>query len=251
VRCRGLFDAGQFCAVMGRYSDAQVYLGESLSIARELGDMKRVAAVLQPLAMASLGQRDFAAARAQLDEALMLARELGNPREIAAALNQVAALHRMQGELDTAKSLYEEVHALAAKLGDRESVAIALLNLAMVVVAQGAADRAQRMLLEALDIAAEIGSKPLGQSVADVSAGLAATRSEWERAALFFGVAEAQTALTGLHRDPADEAFLSPLMARAREALGRAGFSSAEAAGRALAYEDAMRETRSWLASPG
>jgi predicted ATPase/class 3 adenylate cyclase len=251
VRCRGLFDAGQFCALMGRYGDAQVYLGESLAIARELGDMKRVAAVLQPLAMASLGLRDFAAARVQLDEALALARELGNPRDIAAALTQVAALHRMQGDLDAAGSLYEEVHALAAQLGDQESIAIALLNLAMVAVAQDSGDRTRRMLLDVLDIAALIGSKSLGQSAADVSAGLAATRGEWERAARFFGVAEAQTALTGFHRDAADDAFLLPLMAKAREALGAAGFSSAEAAGRALGYEDAMRETRSWLASPG
>jgi predicted ATPase/class 3 adenylate cyclase len=251
VRCRGLFDAGQFCALMGRYGDAQNYLRESLAIARELGDMKRIAAVLQPLAMASLGQRDFPAARAQLDEALMLARELGNPRDIAAALTQVAALHRMEGDLDTARSLYEQVHALAAQLGDQESVAIALLNLAIVVVAQGSGDRARRMLLDVLDIAEQIGSKPLGQSAADVSAGLAAMRAEWERAARFFGVAESQTALTGLHRDPADDAFLAPLIASAREALGGAGFSSAEATGRALTYEEAMSETRSWLASPG
>ncbi|HET6319231.1 MAG TPA: tetratricopeptide repeat protein, partial [Chloroflexota bacterium] len=158
VRCRGLFDAGQFCALMGRYDEAQAYLGESLAIARELGDMKRVAAVLQPLAMASLGQRDFAAARAQLDEALVLARELGNPRDIAAALTQVAALHRMQGHLDAAGSLYEQAQALAAELGDQESVAIALLNLAMVMVAQGSDDRARRMLLDVLDIAGQIGS---------------------------------------------------------------------------------------------
>jgi tetratricopeptide (TPR) repeat protein len=236
---------------MGRYGDAQVYLGESLAIARGLGDMKRVAAVLQPLAMASLGQGDFAAARVQLDEALALARALGHPRDIAAALTQVAALHRMEGDLDSAESLYEEVHELAAQLGDRESVAIALLNLAMVVIAQDSGDRARRMLLDVLDIAGQIGSKALGQSAADVSAGFAATRAEWESAARFFGVAEAQAALTGFHRDAADDAFLVPLMARAREALGAAAFDSAEAAGRALTYEDAMRQTRNWLASSG
>jgi predicted ATPase/class 3 adenylate cyclase/Tfp pilus assembly protein PilF len=249
VRCRGLFDAGQFCALMGRYGDAQVHLAESLAIARELGDKTRVAAVLQPLAMASLGKQDFVAARAQLDEALALARELGNPRDVAAALTQFAALHRMQGDLDTAGSLYQEAHALATRLHDQESVAITLLNLAMVAVAQGSSDRAQQMLLDVMDIAAQMGSKALCQSAADVSAGLAATRAEWERAARFFGVAEAQTALTGLHRDAADEAFLAPLMARAREELGDARFSAAEAAGGALGYEDAVRETRSWLAA--
>jgi hypothetical protein len=101
-----------------------------------------------------------------------------------------------------------------------------------------------------LDIAGQIGSKALGQSVADVAAGLAAAAADWERAARFFGVAEAQTALSGLHRDAADEAFLSPLMESARAALGEARFGAAEAAGHALGYEEAMRETRNWLASP-
>ncbi len=249
VRCRGLFDAGEFCAVMGRYGDAQVFLGESLAI-RRAGDLKRVAAVLHPLALASRGQRDFAAARAQLDEALVLARKLGEPRDIAAALTQIAALHRMQGEFDAARSLYEQARTLAVKLGDRESIAIALLNLVMVIVAQGSGDGARPMLLETLDIAEEIGSRVLGQAAADVAAGFAAMRADWERAARFFGVAEAQAALTGLHRDPADEAFLAPLIARAREALGEKQFGTAEAAGRALGYEEAMQEVRGWLHPP-
>jgi predicted ATPase/class 3 adenylate cyclase len=251
LRSRGLFQVGQFCALMGRYREAQDYLEESLAIARELGDKTRIAAVLQPLAMVSLEQRDFTAARAQLDEALVLARELGNPREVAAALTQAAALHRMQGDLDTAGSLYREVHTLAAGLGDQESVAIALLNLAMVAVSGGSGERAGPMLIEVLDIAGQVGSSALGQSVADVAAALAATRAQWESAARFYGVAEAQIALTGLHRDPGDEAFIAPFIADARKAAGAAAFSAAEASGRALAYDDAVREMRGWLTPAG
>jgi predicted ATPase/class 3 adenylate cyclase len=251
LRSRGLFQVGQFCALMGRYREAQDYLGESLAIARELGDKTRIAAVLQPLAMVSLEQRDFTAARAQLDEALALARELGNPREVAAALTQAAALHRMQGDLDTAGSHYREVHALVAGLGDQESVAIALLNLAMVAVIGGSGQRAGPMLIEVLDIAGQIGSSALGQSVADVAAALASARAQWQSAARFYGIAEAQIALTGLHRDPGDEAFIAPFIADARNALGAVAFSAAEASGRALDYDDAMREMRSWLSPAG
>jgi hypothetical protein len=52
---------------------------------------------------------------------------------------------------------------------------------------------------------------------------------------------------TGLHRDPADEAFLAPLIAQARVALDAAPFAAAEIAGHALAYEDAIMDTRAWL----
>jgi hypothetical protein len=105
------------------------------------------------------------------------------------------------------------------------------------------------MLLEALAIAEEIGSRPAGQSVLEVSAGLGAVGGDWPRVALFFGAAEAQAAQTGLHRDPADEGFLAPLIAKAQAALGAEAFSVAEAAGGALAYEQAIIAARAWLSN--
>ena len=103
------------------------------------------------------------------------------------------------------------------------------------------------MLLEVLAIVEEIGSITAGQSVLEVSAGLGSLTGDHVAAARFFGTAEAQTARTGLHRDPTDEAFLAPLIAKAREALGDAPFAAAEAAGRALSYEEALVEARGWL----
>ena len=51
-----------------------------------------------------------------------------------------------------------------------------------------------------------------------------------------------------MHREPAVEGFLAPLIARARVAVGESTFVSSEAAGSALNYEDAMTEAGSWLA---
>jgi tetratricopeptide (TPR) repeat protein len=197
--------------------------------------------------MACLGEGDVPTASRHLQEALGLARELGNKRELAAATNALAQLHRMEGALDAAARLYEEFLTLARDLRDREIIAIGLLNLAMVSIGRRAADRAREMLLEVLSIAEEIGSRAAGQSLLDVTAGLAALREKWGRAALFFGAAEAQTAQTGLHRDPADETFLAPLIATAREALGSTAFGAAEAAGQSLSYEEAIVQVRTWL----
>jgi hypothetical protein len=141
--------------------------------------------------------------------------------------------------------------ALARELGDREIIAVGLLNLAMASLGRSANDRARMVLLEALSIAEEIGSRPAGQSVVEVCSGLAALRQEWERSARFYGVAEAQISFTGIQRDPTDEAFLQPLVAKARAALGVAKFAAAEEAGRALSYEDAIAEARSWLENRG
>jgi predicted ATPase/class 3 adenylate cyclase len=246
VRCKALFAAGWTTYYMGRYADAAAYLDECLAIAREIGDTAMVARVLQPLGMASLGQGESAKARRHLEEAVQLARESGNTRQIAVAQNALAQLLRVEGRLDEAEPLYANVLELMRELGDRESVAYVLLNLAMASIEQRRAERVDAMLLEALAIAEEIGSMPARQSVLEVAAGLGALQEDWELAAVLFGAAEQQAAETGFHRDPADEAFLAPLVGRARAALGTA-FSVGEAAGRALARDAATGMVRAWL----
>ncbi len=247
ARCRALFSAGQISSFMGRYREAQEYLAESLAIAREIGDAKWIAGVLQPLGMANLGKGDTAAARENFEEALALAQVLGNKRELAAASNALAQVHRMEGRFDAAQPLYENVVALARELGDQESIAIGLLNLAMVSVGRGTSDRAHAMLIEVIAIAGRIGSRPVAQSALEVCSGLAAACRDWTLAARLFGAAEAQTAQTGLQRDAADEAFLAPLVAQARQALGAEGFAIVEAQGRALRSDDALAQALIWL----
>jgi predicted ATPase/class 3 adenylate cyclase len=247
ARCQALFDAGQLSGWMGRYHEAQTYLEESLVLAKRIGDERLVARALQPLGLALLGQGNLAAARRHFEYGLALARQLGNKRELAAALNALAQLNRAQGELDAAEPRYLDVLALAREMGDPESIAIAQLNLAMVSISRGFSDRGRQMLLEVSAIVAASGSKPLGQSLLEVCAGLGALYKEWQRAARFYGAAEGHAERTGLHRDPADEMFLAPLIAQTREALGSGAFSLAEAAGHALNYEEATAEARIWL----
>jgi non-specific serine/threonine protein kinase len=247
LRCRALFDAGQLDSWMGRYAPARDGLVESLSIARELGDAARVEAALQALGIAALGLGDLAGARGHFEEALVLARELGNPRELAAALVNLAQLHRLEGRADAAEPLYGKAVDLARELGDRETIAIGLLNLAMVAIGRGSPDRAAPCLDEALAIASETGSKPLGQAALDVCAGLAASRRQWDDAARFYGMAQAQLSLTGLYRDPADEAFLAPLVAAARKALRAGAFEAAMASRSGTTYEEALAGARAWI----
>jgi non-specific serine/threonine protein kinase len=246
-RASALCEAGQIDCFMGNYARANGLLRESLDIARALQDRTRIASVLQPLAMSAFGQGDLDAARGYLEEACELARELGDRRELAAAMNGLAQVHRSQGELDRAETLYGEVVAISRGLGDRESIAIGLLNLAMVSLARGSADLAHGMLLEIVDIAIAIDSQPVGLSAIDVAAALAARRGQWDDAARFWGAAQAQVDETGFHRDPTDEAFVTPYVEAARTALGGSAFLDAERGGRALSPPQALEEARAWL----
>ena len=149
---------------------------------------------------------------------------------------------------ETAEQLYEQALAMSRELEDQEPIAIGLFNLSMVSIGRGSRrERAFETLSEALAIAEAIGSKRAGQSGLEVCAALHVSREEWERAAILFGAAEAQMDRSGFRGDPADEAFLAPLVAKAREALGEQGFASAMATGRALPYEIAIEEARELL----
>ena len=246
-RAEALWVAGQIASYMGYYVEAQKFLFESLEIARYLGDKRLIASVYTYLALATLGQGDRRTARSHGAEALALARELGNKREIAVAANALAQLHRLDGGLDSAEPLYQQVVTLARELRDHEFEAIGIIELAMVAIERGTAVEAYSLLRQGLTIARQTGSMTAGQSALDVSTGLAALEKDWERAARFYGAAETQTERAGIHRDPADQAFLEPLVVRAREGLGEASFARAEAVGRAFSFEQAITEVFAWL----
>lgn len=247
ARWRALFDAGQLAYFMGRYAEARRYLEESLAIGRELGEKVCIAKPLQPLGGACLGEGDLATARRHLEEAVEQARQTGDKREVACALNALAQLCRVEGKLDVAHTMFDNMVAMLREVGDHETMAVGLLNLAMVAIARNSVQAAAALLVEVLAVNEEVASRALGQSVLETSCGLAAMRKDWERAACYFGAAEAISASTGLHRDPADEAFLEPRMKAVRGALPAAALRAAEARGRALSYEEAIAEARGWL----
>ena len=241
ARCRGLADVGQFCTFMGRYAEARSYLEDSLSLARELGDQNRIAAVLQPLGQACLGEGDVVSAEGYSAESITVARAVGNPRQIATALNGHAQLLRKQRDLSGAEALYAEVVQILNGLGDRESVAIGWLNLAVVAIERSNFEAARALLAQALQVATSLGSQQVGQSTLDELAGLCAAAARPEAAMQLYGAAESQAERSGLRRDSADAAFLLPLIERARSALGAEVASRLQAEGAAWGYAEAIQ----------
>jgi predicted ATPase/class 3 adenylate cyclase len=250
ARCRGLLLAGQLCLFTGRFDEAGRFLRESLDIAREQEAKAAVTAVLAPLAIASIRQGELVTARRYLDESLALARELDNKRQLAVALNELAQLDRLEGHREAAAGRYEEVLALARELDDRESIAVGLLNLAMLALTANAQERAEAMLREVHAIVVEIGSKTTGQTLLDVAGALSASRDDAPRAARLLGAAAALADDTGLHRHPADEAFLLPYIGRASQRLAPETWAAHETQGRALDFAAAMQEVDASLVAP-
>ena len=195
----------------------------------------------------ALALDDRPGARRHLEESLALARELGDPLRLEQALTSLAELYRVEGDLDRAEPLYAESLAMNREEGAGSNIAVNLLNLAMVAIGRGSAARAREILVEVLQIAARIGSKQACRNALDVAAGLGALLGDWPRAARIYGAAQLELEQTGVRRETADEAFLTPLVTKAREALGESAFAASEAEGRALAFEESIAEARAWL----
>lgn len=241
-RCKGLFHAGQIAYFMGRYAEARESLRESLELADRVGDQRTMAAALQPLGLAAMGEGDRPAARAYLEQAVRLARTR-DPREVAAALSALALLLRLEGKNDEARLTYEEVLAISRDLGDRESEIIVLINRALIAMGAAELQTARADLADALALAAPLGSARIDQCLLDACAALASLEEQPERAARLFDAAECRARETGMRRDPADEAFLAPLATRARAALGDAYRSAAAG----TSPTELLRDARAWL----
>ena len=250
-RAQGLADAGQVCSYMGRNAEALTYLQESVDIARALGEHDRVAWALQPMGMAAIGLGDRALAQRCLSEAVVLARRLGGPFELAAALNALAQLERLEGRRDAARQLYEETLALARGAHLWEIVAVALLNLAMLgtqdELAPDGPGAVAACIAEAMLLSRDIGSKPLLLGVLDAATGLAGRLGDGAAAAVWHGAARRLLRETGLQRDAADEAFLTPLLPLARASVPAEAWRAAEAQGEGDALASTTERLAAWL----
>ncbi|HLW98630.1 MAG TPA: protein kinase, partial [Candidatus Acidoferrales bacterium] len=126
ARARALFAASVLAGEQGDYTSAETLIGESLQIARKLGDQRSVAICLNARGVHARDRGDVAVAHSLLEESLVLWRELGDQKAIARSLSNLANVVKLQGDCDRARALYAECHSIFRDLGDRAGVAWSL-----------------------------------------------------------------------------------------------------------------------------
>ena len=156
-------------------------------------------------------------------------------------------MHRSLGQLTAAQSCYEEAIEIARTQQSPDGIFVPLCNLARLAIASGDPERARALLLECLELSMTAELKGMSEDVLEVAAALAACRNEHHNAARFAGAADMRMQDSGSQREPVDEAFVAPLLARANAALGASNYQQAHAAGRALNYDTVLSEVQQWL----
>src|SRR5262249_25676780 len=143
-----------------------------------------------------IGFNDFATgdlheARKKFEASMELARSAGDTLQISRTLTGLAEVARAGGDFSRALHLVEEVLALHRARGDISGTATDLTNLSMTTISLGRLDRARTCLIESIELGDKLGRK--GHRIGELccAAGLAMSRSEWERAARFLGAMQA------------------------------------------------------------
>jgi predicted ATPase/DNA-binding CsgD family transcriptional regulator len=129
--------AGLLVGRRGGHVQAISLYQEALELARELGDDREIAGLLNCLATSFFWLDQPAAARQWLREGLPLARLVGNPSLLCATVGTAGELARREGSLDEAVDLYRESAHLALELGNEDMLAEALVCMGHVEVTMG------------------------------------------------------------------------------------------------------------------
>ena len=160
ARARVLFAAGVFASEQVDYGPSDALLGESLEIARQLGDKRGAAVSLNALGVNARNRGDLAEAHALFEESLALWKEWGGDQKaVARSLSNLASVAKSQGDYTRARLLYAECLAIFQGLGDRTGVGWSLNSQGDVARDQGDSLAAQGLYEQSLTIFRETGDR--------------------------------------------------------------------------------------------
>jgi non-specific serine/threonine protein kinase len=230
---------GEFLRFQGKFEEAIEAKNEALAVARELGEVRMVAATLHDLGEIYMQMGDREQARRLHEEALVLRRQDGRRVGIAHALVGLGDLALVEGDFERARSIYEEILETGRESGEIDFEANGLLSLAEVARRENEHARANELVREGLEVAVELGSVPRIVQALETLAALACAKGPPERAARLIGACEQLRLTTGFAQFD-DAATYARTVEAARTQLGSEAFDREHSAGAMLSREEVI-----------
>jgi predicted ATPase/DNA-binding SARP family transcriptional activator len=227
----------QLAAAAGDVERARGCGEKALAHYRAAGDDAQVAEALHILGIADLQAGDIEAARAKLSEGIALAEQLGSDRQLARAL-RFAAENELERDPKRAVELYQRALELARQAGSDFEIVSTLHGLGDAAVARGDASGAAGFYFDALSVTGD--ATMVATCLGGLAAAAALARSVGE-AGRIWGAVESFGQMHG------GGVLYAPTRRRYElvfATVADADFTSAVAAGRTLALDDAVQEAR-------
>jgi len=247
ARCIALAGAAQLACYGGRFAESLGYLDESLAIAREIGDGKRVAWRLTARAyyLSWIGQ--LSAARQAAADALRSARATGSRKTMVLGLHALAFTQLMAGEFEATEELALESLRLGQSSDVPATIPQSLWTLAVIAVARDNCAQAIRYAKEfvALDVVGH--DLRYAEDALALCAIIAGDRAEWHHTARFGGACLACGKLRQFQYTAPHDLLLEKRLQQSLLALGNSNFVRIKTEGADLTVSSAIKEGREWL----
>ncbi len=185
-RTRLLEKLGQIASRQRDIAQALALVGESLTLARALGDLSLIARALHRLARIARFQGDLLQSTVLTQESLTFARELDDKAVIALSHDNFMIIALHEGNLPLAAMHCQASLAQAREMGDKSLIAVALNNGGNIASRQGDLMLAQMLTQESLTLARELGDQVLTAHTLHTLGDIAWRRDDLKQATAWF-----------------------------------------------------------------
>jgi diguanylate cyclase (GGDEF)-like protein len=239
---RALYEAAACTSASGNVDGSGPMLDESLEIARQLGQLRLCADVLNSKGIAETWRGDHRRARELLEAALALFRQLEDDHGIALILGNLGDLSATIGQHDRAVAFTRQSLATLERLHDAQATGWQLINLGSFELKRGNVEAARPALHRGLELVREYQDDWLSANALDCLARLAICEQEWERALRLTGFADGILESLGLPRQPADQREYEYVVREAQLAIGRQSAMELMRQAGSMAWPEAVNE---------
>jgi tetratricopeptide (TPR) repeat protein/predicted transcriptional regulator len=157
LRSHGHYHLGMVNAVRGDYECSAKCFDQSLSLAKETGDVQARAEARFGLANAELFEWNISEAQSHIKKIRQIARESDLPGQEASALHTQATLYIGQGNYEEGRQREKQALELAREANNKQVEPAALANLGGIKATENNFEDAESYLLEALEVYRESG----------------------------------------------------------------------------------------------
>jgi predicted ATPase/DNA-binding SARP family transcriptional activator len=228
----------------GDLGRTRALLDETLALYRKLGDDAGVTRTLNELGNVASESGEHGRAVELYEEAAEQLRSAGDELRLATVLANIGDVYFKDAEYEHAARLLGEAIELQRRVNDRDGMSTSLFTLGRVVFCEGDVERAARLIDDSLAIAVEVGyPEQIGYSLAGM-AHVAFASGRLERAARLFAAADATFERIGAAMQQVERDALDVAVSDLERAVGAEVLAAAQAAGRALALDEAVAEAR-------
>ena len=235
------FSLGEFAKARGDLARAEAAYEAALTAGRDAGPLWVVLASLAGLGGLVALRGDDARAAVLHAEVTDLIRRTGEYRGFGHLYNELGGVARVRGDLERARQLHQEALAILRDVIGW-SVPHTLAQLACAEARLGDLDAATTHLQEAAGLLLAGPQPGTAASVLGGAALVAIGRGQAEQAARLLATVEAIRERTGIAAIGAEQHEAGLAADAVRAALDPDALAAAQAAGRALATDDALRE---------